>query len=159
MWKDDRLHTRLIREAPLLSPSASRAELLAHPLIRIARLKYKEGCIEQQAVRECLNELCISAKFESEEDTIADDLTLATWVRDARKWAARLRRNEPQRYTDLIEELGPQQASRVRKVYDEIFGDRPARFDALDASVTSELSTPLGLAFLETLSEPTLGMV
>jgi hypothetical protein len=37
-WGDRRLHTRVIRCAPWQSPRTPRAELQAHPLLRLARL-------------------------------------------------------------------------------------------------------------------------
>jgi hypothetical protein len=47
-WGDkDRLHVRLIREAPGRALVTPRVELMAHPILRIARLKYREGSVEQ----------------------------------------------------------------------------------------------------------------
>ena len=56
-WNDgDRLHIRLIREAPQRAQITPRIELMAHPILRIARLKYREGSVEQTAgvaISEC----------------------------------------------------------------------------------------------------------
>jgi hypothetical protein len=47
-WEDGhRLHARLIRDAPQRVFKSPRAQLMAHPILRIARLKYHEGSIEQ----------------------------------------------------------------------------------------------------------------
>jgi hypothetical protein len=87
-WFDgERLHIRLIREAPHSAPSTSRMDLLAHPLLRLARLKYREGSTEQRQVLRFLNAQCIKQRFQSEEDYFTSDLTLAQWVRDGREWA------------------------------------------------------------------------
>jgi hypothetical protein len=60
---------------------------MAHPILRIARLKYHEGSVEQKQVLRFLNARCIKEGFESEEDYFGSDLTLAQWTRDARQWA------------------------------------------------------------------------
>ena len=133
-WNDFRLHARLIREAPHRASTGSRAELQAHPLLRLARLKYRDGSVEQHVVLEFFNERCISAGFESEEDYFGNDLTLACWVRDARQWAGRLRRREPQRYAALITESGPQEVSRVQALFQKETGLQSDRVDALDAT-------------------------
>ena len=56
-WGDgERLHIRLIREAPRRALVTPRIELMAHPILRIARLKYREGSVEQTAgvaISEC----------------------------------------------------------------------------------------------------------
>jgi hypothetical protein len=55
-WSDgDRLHIRLIREAPQRALRTPRAESMAHPILRIARLKYREGSVEQTQVLRFLN--------------------------------------------------------------------------------------------------------
>ena len=133
-WNDDRLHTRLIREAPLRATMASRAEVQAHPLLRIARLKYQEGSVEQRLVLEFLNARCISAGFESEEDYFCSDLTLACWVRDAREWAGGVRRREPERYAALLSECGPEAVIRIRALFHKEIGRHPARIDALEVT-------------------------
>ena len=67
-WGDDRLHVRLIREAPRQATVTPRDQLMAHPILRIARLKYREGSVEQKQVLRFLNAQCIKQGFESEED-------------------------------------------------------------------------------------------
>src|SRR5713101_115092 len=55
-WHDGGLlHLRLIREAPQRALSTPCAELMAHPILRIARLKYREGSVEQTQVLRFLN--------------------------------------------------------------------------------------------------------
>lgn len=71
----NRLHIRLIREAPRRAARASIRELMAHPLLRIARLKYREGSTEQTEVLRFLNARCIQAGFESEEDYQREAMT------------------------------------------------------------------------------------
>ena len=63
---------------------------MAHPILRIARLKYCEGSVEQTQVLRFLNAQCIRQGFESEEDYFGSDLTLAQWTRDARQWATNM---------------------------------------------------------------------
>ncbi len=58
-WDDDRLHARLIREAPQRVSTTPRLELMAHPILRLARLKYREGSVEQKQVLRFLNAQCI----------------------------------------------------------------------------------------------------
>jgi hypothetical protein len=83
-WSDnDRLHARLIREAPQKASMTPPAQLMAHPILRIARLKYREGSVEQKQVLRFLNAQCIKQGFESEEDFFGSDLRLAQWARDA----------------------------------------------------------------------------
>jgi hypothetical protein len=76
-WGDSGpLHIRLIRDAPQRALTTPRLELMAHPILRIARLKYREGSIEQNQVLRFLNAQCIRQGFESEEDCFGSDLTL-----------------------------------------------------------------------------------
>jgi hypothetical protein len=46
-WEDPRLHARLIREAPVRAQITPKLDLMDHPIIRMARLKYTEGSAEQ----------------------------------------------------------------------------------------------------------------
>ena len=134
-WKDQRIHTSIIREAALRSPSASRADLQAHPLIRMGRRNYREGSVEQLAVVEFLNEQCVRAGLESEEDMELSDLGLGCWVREARQWAARLRWQEPQRFRALIEESGQDEVTRIRTLFAREVGQNVARRDVLDTTI------------------------
>ena len=124
-WDDFRLHAQLIREVPRRALTAARAELQAHPLLRLARLKYREDSAEQAAVLEFLNVQCLRAGFESEEDCFYSDLTLACWVRDARRWADELRRRQPRRHGTLVEECAPAELARVRALFHESVGPNP----------------------------------
>jgi hypothetical protein len=94
-----------------------RAELMAHPISRIARLKYHEGSVEKRQVLRFLNTQCIKQGFESEEDCFGSDLTLAQWMRDARQWATSMQGVEPQ----LCEELfGRQRLRNLQRNMDSV---------------------------------------
>jgi hypothetical protein len=134
-WNDaDRLHIRLIREAPEQAFSTPLGELLAHPILRIARLKYSEGSVEQRQVLRFLNAQCIKQGFESEDDYFGSDLTLAQWVRDARKWATNLLDAEPEVCQQLFHEAGEKALDRTRAFYHQHLGLEPAQVDSLDAT-------------------------
>lgn len=133
-WDDDRIHMKIIREACLRSPVTSRGRLHEHPLIRLARRNYRDGSTEQSAVLEFMNQQCILAGFESEEDFETSDLELARWIRDARMWAAKMRKQSPERFAQLIEESGPDEVARIRSLYDEDIVRDIARLDAIDTA-------------------------
>lgn len=134
-WSDaDRLHIRLIRKAPRRAASASIRELMAHPLLRIARLKYREGSTEQTEVLRFLNGRCIQAGFESEEDYFGSDLILAQWARDARHWATDQSRCERGAYQTLIDEAGEDSVVRTQQFFHRHLGQNPEQLDALDST-------------------------
>jgi hypothetical protein len=134
-WGDDeRLHIHLIREAPQHALRTPRIELLAHPILRIARLKYGEGSIEQRQVLRFLNAQCIKQGFESEEDSFRSGLTLAQWARDARKWATSMLDAEPEVCQQLFHEAGEKALDRTRTFYHQLLGSHPAHVDSLDAT-------------------------
>jgi len=134
-WGDnDRLHALLIREAPKRASKVSRTQLMAHPILRIARLKYREGSVEQQQALRFLNAQCIKEGFESEEDFFGSDLTLAQWARDARLWATNMLEAEPEVCEDLFHEAGETALDRTRMFYRQHLGSDPAHVDSLDAT-------------------------
>jgi len=133
-WGDDRLHVRLIREAPRRAQVMPRSELMAHPILRIARLKYREGSVEQKQVSRFLNAQCIKQRFESEEDHFGSDLTLAQWARDARQWATNMLEAESEIYEELFDEAGEQALDRTRMFYHQHLGSDPAHIDSLNAT-------------------------
>jgi hypothetical protein len=134
-WGDgERLHIRLIREAPYRAPITSRMNLMAHLLLRIARLKYREGSVEQKQVLRFLNARCIKEGFESEEDYFGGDLTLAQWARDARQWATNMLDAELEICQKLFHEAGEKALDRTRAFYHQHLGSNPAAFDSLDAT-------------------------
>jgi hypothetical protein len=134
-WGDgDRLHIRLIREAPQRASQTPRDQLMAHPILRIARLKYREDSVEQTEVLRFLNAQCIKQKFESEEDYFGSDLTLAQWARDARQWSTNLLDVEPEVCQDLFQEAGERALDRTRTFYYRHLGSDPAYVDSLDAT-------------------------
>jgi hypothetical protein len=134
-WNDgDRLHIRLIREAPYRATITPRSELMAHPILRLARLKYCEGSVEQELVLRFLNAQCIKQGFESEEDYFMSDLTLAQWARDARQWATHLLDAEPEVCQELFHETGEEALDRTRMFYHQHLGSNPAHLDSLDAT-------------------------
>jgi len=134
-WADGgRLHIHLIREAPERALRTPRAELMAHPILRIARLKYDEDSIEQSQVLRFLNAQCIKQEFESEEDYFGSDLTLAQWVRDARHWAANMLNVEPEVCEELFREAGEKALDRTRSFYHQHLGSDPVHVDSLDAT-------------------------
>jgi hypothetical protein len=51
---------------------------MAHPILRIVWLKYREGSAEQRQMLRFLNAQCIKQRFESEEDYFGGDLTKQT---------------------------------------------------------------------------------
>jgi hypothetical protein len=134
-WGDEgRLHTRLIREAPQRALRTARAELMAHPILRIARLKYREDSIEQKQVLRFLNARCIKQGLESEEDYFGSDLTLAQWARDARQWATDMLNAEPEVCAELFHEAGDGAVDRTQNFYHQHLGSNPADLDPLDAT-------------------------
>ena len=134
-WHDcDRLHIRMIREAPQRAVTTSRADTMAHPLLRMARRKYREESAEQSEVLRFLNAQCIRAGFESEEQYFSSDLMLAQWVRDARHWAMNLRSEEPNLYEVLIQEAKDGVLERTRCFYHTELGSNPEQVDSLDAT-------------------------
>jgi hypothetical protein len=135
-WGDgERLHIRLIREAPQRAPITPRFELMAHPILRIARLKYRKGSVEQTQVLRFLNAQCIKQGFESEEDYFLTDLPLAQWTRDARNWASSLLQAEPEVCQELFRKAGEKALDRTRNFYRQRLGSDPAHVDSLDATV------------------------
>jgi hypothetical protein len=134
-WDDgERLHIRLIRDAPQRALTTPRIELMAHPILRIARLKYREGSAEQKQVLRFLNAQCIKQGFESEEDYFGSDLTLAQWARDARRWAASMLEAEPEVCEGLFREAGEKALDRTRAFYYQHVGSDPAHVDSMDAT-------------------------
>jgi hypothetical protein len=133
-WDDQRLHTRLIREAPLRARTTARIELMEHPILRIARLKYAEGSVEQNLVIRFLNQRCIVQRFESETDYFSGDLTLALWVRDARSWATELLRKNPDTCAAMFETCGAEAIEAVRRLFRTEISPRPEQTDHLDAT-------------------------
>src|SRR5262249_45828065 len=133
-WDDHRLYPRLIREAPKQALKLSRLELMAHPILRIARLKYSDESIEQTQVLRFLNAQCIREGFESEEDCFTSDLTLGQWVRDARRWATHMLQAELEVGRELFHEAGESAVERTRMFYYHCFGSGPGHLDSLDAT-------------------------
>ncbi len=134
-WNNaDRLHILLIREAPQRAFNTPLGELLAHPILRIARLKYREGSVEQTQVLRFLNAQCIKQGFESEEDHFGSDLTLAQWARDARQWATNMLDAESEICRELFHEAGENAVHRTQNFYRQHLGSNPADLDSLDAT-------------------------
>ena len=134
-WFDgERLHIRLIRDAPQRALTTPRLELMAHPILRIARLKYREASVEQKQVLRFLNAQCIKQGFESEEDYFGTDLTLTQWVRNAREWATNILDTEPELCHQLFHEAGDTALDRTRMFYHQHLGPDPANIDSLDAT-------------------------
>jgi len=136
-WGDSRLHTRLIREAPIRAEITPRIDLMDHPLIRIARLKYLAGSIEQNLALRFFNKRCIEEGFESEEDCFGSDLTLGQWVRDARSWATKLLHEDPETCTAMFQASGAYAVDGVRQLFQIEIGPCPE--DADDLGVTASL--------------------
>jgi hypothetical protein len=132
-WNDGRLHAKLIREAPRRAATTPRDQLLAHPILRIARLKYREESVEQRLVLRFLNSRCIKEGFGSEEDHFLSDLTLAQWVRDARVWAERVLENDPQSCVAMFE-AAEYPLEDTRDLFRRVVGAEPADVDDLDAA-------------------------
>jgi len=133
-WSDNgRLHARLIREAPRNATVTPRDQLMAHPILRIARLKYREGSVEQKLVLRFLNFRCIEEGFSSEEDHFVSDLALAQWCRDARAWAEQFLSDDPQSCAVIFgaAEYPPE---NTRSLFKHELGSEPAAVDDLDAT-------------------------
>jgi hypothetical protein len=134
-WRDNGyLHLRLIREAPTRALATPRIELMAHPILRIARLKYREGSVEQAQVLRFLNAQCIRQGFESEEDYFGSDLALGQWARDARQWASNMLEADPETCRELFHEAGETALDRTRMFYLQHLGSNPSDVDSLDAT-------------------------
>jgi hypothetical protein len=122
-WNDaDRLHIRLIRDAPQRASQTPLIQLMEHPILRLARLKYRERSIEQRQVLRFLNAQCIKQGFESEEDFFPSDLTLAHWTRDARLWANNMLETESEVCQQLFHEAGEKALDRIRTFYHQHLG-------------------------------------
>ncbi|PYK36550.1 MAG: hypothetical protein DME60_14630, partial [Verrucomicrobia bacterium] len=104
------------------------------PILRIARLKYREDSVEQKQVLRFLNARCIKEGFESEEDYFGSDLTLAQWARDARQWATNMLDAEREVCDELFREAGEEALDRTRTFYHQLLGPDPAHVDSLDAT-------------------------
>ena len=130
-WNDNRLHTQLIRQAPVRAAKTRRCELMAHPVLRLGSLKYTAGSLEQQLVLRFLDHRCTVEAVESEEDCFTDPLTLAQWVRDARTWAEELMFNEPDVFAGLVEEVGQEAIERNKAFY----APELREADSLDATI------------------------
>jgi hypothetical protein len=122
------------REAPERALKTPRSELMAHPILRIARLKYSDESIEQTQVLRFLNARCIKEGFGSEEDYFGSDVTLAQWMRDARHWAVSMQEAEPQVCEELFDKAGEKALDRTRVFYHQHLGSDPAYVDSLDAT-------------------------
>src|SRR5207253_10504067 len=125
---------RLIREAPRHATVTPRDQLMAHPILRLARLKYREGSVEQEQVLRFLNAQCIKQGFESEEDYFGSDLTLAQWARDARQWTTNMLNAEPEVCRELFHEAGEKALDRTRGFYHQHLGSNPTDVNSLDAT-------------------------
>src|SRR5207248_1232293 len=110
------------------------AELMAHPILRIARLKYRQRSVEQTQVLRFLNARCIKEGFESEEDRFLSDLPLAQWTRDARQWASNILEAELQVCEELFHEAGEKAVDQTRIFYRQHLGSHPGHVDSLDAT-------------------------
>ncbi len=135
-WDDPRLHIRLIREAPQKAESTAKIELMDHPLIRMARLKYVKGSVEQNLVNRFLNYRCIREEFQSEEDCFTSDVTLAQWLRDARRWATDLLEEEPETCATMFDAAGVKAIEAVRQLFLSELGSHPEQVDDLDATAS-----------------------
>ena len=134
-WVDGtRLHARLIREAPRLGTATPRDQLMAHPLVRLIKLKCPDNPIEQQLMVRFLNMRCIEAGFESEENVFADPLVLAQWVRDARRWAEQLAKSEPETYASLLLEAGREPVEACRQLFKQLLDGR-VHSDSIDVAI------------------------
>ena len=135
-WDDPRLHIRLIREAPQKAESTAKIELMDHPLMRMARLKYVKGSVEQNLVNRFLNHRCIKEGFQSEEDCFTSDVTLAQWLRDARTWAADFLEGEPETCATMFDAAGVKAIEAVRQLFLSELGSHPEQVDDLDATAS-----------------------
>jgi hypothetical protein len=112
-----------------------RDEVMAHPLLRIARLKYSEGSIEQTLVLRFLNGRCIAEGITNYQDYVCDDLTMATWVRHARSWAEEMLQAEPQTCATMFGVAGGEALQYVRQLFLRELGAQPSKLDDLGVTV------------------------
>jgi len=132
-WHDTRLHTQVIRSAPLRGVKTPKHQLMEHPLIRYVRVRYPNNPVEQGLMARFFNMRCIEAGFESEEDAFSDPLRLAQWIRDARTWAEQVIQHEPETYAALRLEAGDQPLQGCRDLYQRILDD--VRGDSIDITI------------------------
>src|SRR5437773_12535765 len=99
-------------------------ELINHPLLRIARLKYAERSVEQNLVIRFFNPRCIVEGFESEVDYFSSGLVLAQWLRDAQEWASALLREEPDTCATMFADSGAEAIATVRRLFSKRDGRR-----------------------------------
>lgn len=131
-WRDYRLHAAIIRNAARVSPTEPKASLLAHPLFRLSAYKHRNHPAELEIAAEFLHAQCIQWSFESEEDQFASDLALASWVRAARNFGERLRREQPARLKPVFRQAGRKALQEERAFLRKITGPNPGEFHSLD---------------------------
>lgn len=111
-----------------------RDEVMAHPLLRIARLKYSEGTIEQNLVLRFLNARAIPEVMTDQQHYVQADSTMMTWVKDARWWAEGMVQTEPQLTAAMLEEEGEEPVERVRQLFRRLLGAQPSQSNDLDVT-------------------------
>lgn len=103
--------------------------------MRIGRLKYREGSVEQKQVLRFLNAQCIKQGFESEEDSFGTSRTLAQWTRYARQWATYMLDSESEVCEALFHDAGEKAVEQTRMFYRQHLGLHAADVDPRDATV------------------------
>ncbi len=135
-WRDRRLHAELIRRSARTAGTSSPFELMAHPVLRLARLNYPEGSAEQAAVLRFVNHRAIEEGFTSEEDSFGDAFSLGKWVRDARAWASASLKEAPTIWRSILSERGGEGAvDGMLHAFTSWFGrSNPATCDDFEAT-------------------------
>lgn len=110
---------------------------MAHPILRLARLNYREGSVEQAAVLRFVNYRATKEGFTSEENCFGDAFSLGEWVRDARLWASATLKQAPTIWRSILPERGGEGAvDGMMRAFTSRFGAaNPATCDDFEATM------------------------
>lgn len=111
-----------------------RDDVMAHPLLRIARLKYSEGTIEQKLILRFLNARVIPEVMTHQQHHVQADSTMMTWVKDARRWAEGMLQTELQVISAMLEEEGEEPVEGARQVFRRLLGAQPGQSNDLEVT-------------------------
>ena len=105
-----------------------------HPIIRLARLKYIEGSIEQGIDIGVINHRLRLEGLKSEEDYLGGELAGGQGGGDERGGATELLSEEPETCAAMFEASHEMALEAVRQLFRTEVGPRPEEVDHLDAT-------------------------
>ena len=127
-WGDSRLHSSLVRTAPLRGSSE---ELLDHPLLRMAAEKYRNNPLEREIICKFLEELCLKQGNTREGDDLDMDTFACKWVSEALRFGSRLLKNEPTKLAELLQTPTGYAGDRLLAFYERKLAKVEDRTDPL----------------------------